>query len=154
MTVGKHPAPEIYVQLVEQPISLDELWQRIADDDCGSHLVFAGRTRRHTAAEPAANATAQVTTELCYEAFPPMALKELRGLLQEAGEKWPLRHLCGVHRLGTVPIGEASVAIALSSAHRDSCMQAMPWIMDALKTRVPVWKQEHFADGSSQWVHP
>lgn len=144
------PSPDIVVQLVDDPIALDALWGKIADDDCGAQLVFVGRTRRHTQSAE----TVAVTTELSYEAFRPMAVKELEKLLAEAAEKWPLRHLLGVHRLGEVPVGEASVAIALASPHRDACMQAMPWIMDQLKTRVPVWKQERFADGTSEWIHP
>lgn len=144
------PSPNIVVRLVDQPISLDELWQPIADDDCGAQLVFVGRTRRHTQSAE----TVAVTTELSYEAFQPMAVKELEKLLAEAAEKWPLRHLLGMHRLGVVPVGQASVVIALASPHRDACMQAMPWIMDQLKSRVPVWKQERFADGSSEWIHP
>ncbi|QEG39687.1 molybdenum cofactor biosynthesis protein MoaE [Roseimaritima ulvae] len=144
------PTPQISVRLVDQPISLDELWGQIADEDCGAQLVFVGRTRRHTQSDE----TVAVTTELSYEAFRPMAVKELEKLLAEAAEKWPLRHLLGVHRLGDVPVGQASVAIALASPHRDACMQAMPWIMDQLKTRVPVWKQERFEDGSSEWIHP
>jgi len=141
--------PEITVELVEHPLNLDALWQQIADDDCGSHLVFVGRTRRQTHS-PDLN---MVTETLAYEAFQPMAIKELHGLLAEAAERWPLRKLVGLHRLGEVPVGEASVAIALASPHREACMQAMPWIMDELKSRVPIWKQEHFEGGESEWVH-
>ncbi|WP_153555378.1 molybdenum cofactor biosynthesis protein MoaE [Roseimaritima sediminicola] len=142
-------AAELTVRLVDHAIELQALWQRIADPDCGAQLVFVGATRQRTATER----DVLVTRQLAYQAYRPMAEKELRVLLEEAAERWPLRHLVAVHRLGEVPVGQASVAIGLSSPHRGACMEAMPWIMDELKRRVPVWKQEHYDDGSTQWIH-
>ncbi|QDS92705.1 Molybdopterin synthase catalytic subunit [Roseimaritima multifibrata] len=142
--------PMIDVQLVENAIDLNGLWDPIADPNCGAQLVFVGRTRRAT--EKAAQVL--LTANLSYEAFRPMAIKELQDLLYEASQKWPLRKLIGIHRIGEVQVGEASIAIALASPHRAACMEAMPWIMDQLKQRVPIWKQERFEDGAEEWVHP
>ncbi len=68
--------------------------------------------------------------------------------------QWPLVGCALVHRLGEVGLGEASVAVAVSSPHRRDAFAAAEWLMDRLKQEVPIWKQEHWADGSSEWVHP
>ena len=136
----------IEATLVDQAIALTPLWDVLADDDAGAHLVFVGRTRRRTGS--------QVTERLAYEAFRPMALEQLHALLNEAADRWVLTTALVVHRLGCVPVGEASVAVAVSSPHRGDGLQAVTWIMDQLKQRVPIWKREYFADGTTQWIHP
>jgi molybdopterin synthase catalytic subunit len=67
---------------------------------------------------------------------------------------WPLVTCSIVHRLGLVPLGEASVAVVVSSPHRQEAFDAGEWLIDTLKERVPIWKQEHWADGRSDWIHP
>lgn len=143
-------AARIQVVLSRQPILLSWVQDAMGDPDSGANMVFLGTTRRRTLADDATI----VTDRLEYEAYQPMAEQELQRLLQEASGKWDLRRLVAVHRLGVVAVGDASVAIGLASPHRLACMQAMPWIMDQLKNRVPIWKQEQFSDGSSQWIHP
>ena len=69
-------------------------------------------------------------------------------------ERWPLRAIAIQHRLGLVEVGQASVAVAVASSHRGPVMEAIPWLMDRLKQRVPIWKQETYADGSTEWIHP
>jgi molybdopterin synthase catalytic subunit len=91
---------------------------------------------------------------LVYEAFTPMAEAELQRLLQEAAERHGLTAGVILHRLGEVAVGAASIAVAVSSPHRRSSFAAVAWIMDMVKTRVPIWKQEAFEDGSQEWVHP
>jgi molybdopterin synthase catalytic subunit len=83
-----------------------------------------------------------------------MAEKELAALEVEARERWQLVECLIVHRLGTVPLSEASVAIVVASAHRRGAFEAGEWLIDTLKERVPIWKQEHWADGTAEWVHP
>jgi molybdopterin synthase catalytic subunit len=83
-----------------------------------------------------------------------MAERELAALESEARERWGLHECLIVHRLGLVPIGEASVAILVASPHRQAAFAAGEWLIDTLKQRVPIWKQEHWADGSREWVHP
>ena len=139
-------ATRIEAQLVDGQIDLPPLWQALADEDAGAHVVFVGRTRRRTGG--------RVTEQLAYEAFRPMALEQLQRLLGEAASRWDLATALVVHRLGRVPVGEASVAVAVSSPHRGDSLQAVAWIMDQLKQRVPIWKREHFDDGTTQWIHP
>jgi molybdopterin synthase catalytic subunit len=95
-----------------------------------------------------------MTSYLSYEAHVPMAERELRRLAEEAVERFHLMRIVIVHRLGEVPIGDASVVVGCSSAHRRETFDALQWIMDTLKQRVPIWKQERYADGTTEWVHP
>ena len=83
-----------------------------------------------------------------------MAIKKMSQLRYRAFEKWPIEHCTIVHRVGLVPVGEASVAVAVSTPHRASSFEAAEWLIDRLKVEVPIWKRESFADGSQEWVHP
>jgi molybdopterin synthase catalytic subunit len=83
-----------------------------------------------------------------------MAKTKLVELEADAIERWELTQICIVHRVGQVALSEASVAIAVSAPHREAAFEAGKWLIDTLKTVVPIWKQEHWSDGTSQWVHP
>ncbi len=72
----------------------------------------------------------------------------------EARRRWTLVEVCIVHRVGHLELGEISVAIAVSSAHRQAAFEAGQWLIDRLKQVVPIWKKEHWADGTTQWIHP
>ena len=91
---------------------------------------------------------------LDYEAYEEMAGEKMKDLAAQARQQWQLVNVAIVHRLGNVPLGEASVAIAVSSAHRANAFEAGRWLIDTLKVEVPIWKREHWSDGSSEWVHP
>ncbi|TWU23103.1 Molybdopterin synthase catalytic subunit [Novipirellula galeiformis] len=139
-------SPHHLVQLTDDAIDCVPLMAWIADPDVGAHAWFLGVTRRTTGD--------RVTQLLSYEAHRPMATQELRRLASEAIKRFELTKLVIVHRLGEVPVGEASVALGCSSPHRKQSFAALPWIMDQLKTDVPIWKRETFTDGSTQWMHP
>jgi molybdopterin synthase catalytic subunit len=81
-----------------------------------------------------------------------MAEKKLAELEAEARKRWPLIGCSIVHRLGQVDLGETSVAIAVSSPHRRDAFEAGQWLIDTLKKEVPIWKEEHWADGTREWV--
>jgi molybdopterin synthase catalytic subunit len=83
-----------------------------------------------------------------------MAERKLAELESEAKNRWPILDCAIVHRLGRVEVGEASVAVAVSSAHRQAAFEAGQWLIDTLKQVVPIWKCEHWADGTTEWVHP
>ena len=83
-----------------------------------------------------------------------MAEKKLNELKVEARKRWPLTGCAIVHRLGHLEPAETSVAIAVSSPHRSDAFQAGQWLIDTIKEVVPIWKQENWADGTSEWVHP
>ncbi len=83
-----------------------------------------------------------------------MAIRELEKLAAQAIHKFSLTKLVIVHRLGEVPVGQASVVVGCSSPHRPATFAALPWIMDVLKRDVPIWKRELYTDGTTEWVHP
>ena len=83
-----------------------------------------------------------------------MAERMLADLGSEAQRRWPLLGCAIVHRVGELAVGEPSVAIAVSAAHREPAFEAGKWLIDRIKEAVPIWKEEHWTDGTSQWVHP
>lgn len=119
------------------------LLAEVSDARAGAVVVFVGTTRRE-------NAGRQVH-RLEYEAFERMAIREMRQLGAEARRRWPLKKVAMVHRTGIVPVREASVAIAVSAAHRTEAFEACRWLIDRLKEIVPIWKKEHFR-GGEVWI--
>ncbi|EQA36794.1 molybdopterin converting factor, subunit 2 [Leptospira inadai serovar Lyme str. 10] len=86
-----------------------------------------------------------------YEAFPEMADKMIRAILEEAGKKWDLRYLDCQHRLGKLQISEIAVTVVTGSMHREEAYAANRYIIDRVKHEVPIWKREFFEDGTSEW---
>ncbi|TWU25664.1 molybdenum cofactor biosynthesis protein MoaE [Bythopirellula polymerisocia] len=134
------------IQLTTFPIDSDALVRQAQVPASGAVLLFLGVTRQHT--------SGRETAELRYDAYHEMAEKELAALEEKARQKWHLNECLIVHRLGKVPLGEASVAIVVASPHRHAAFAAGEWLIDTLKMSVPIWKEEHWADGSSDWIHP
>ncbi len=136
----------IRITIDARPIDAQSLASFVSHPDCGAQMLFLGCTRRTTGD--------QVTTLLEYEAYRPMADRELERIAHEAIGRWGLQRVAIYHRLGRVPVQEASIAVAASSPHRVAVMEAIPWIMDQLKSSVPIWKRETFENGETCWVHP
>ena len=139
-----------FVQLVDQPIDIESLRGKIADADVGAHGWFYGVTRRTTQH----GSGQQITDRLSYEAHRPMAQQQLESIAEQAIQQFGLAHVVIVHRLGDVAIGEASVVVGCSSAHRNATFDGLRWMMELLKRDVPIWKRETYADGTREWVHP
>jgi molybdopterin synthase catalytic subunit len=134
------------VSLVHGQIDTSAVLAAVACDAAGANVLFVGTTRGVTAGV--------VTRSLDYEAHEPMARGELERLRDEAIARFGLAACAIAHRLGTVPVGEASVAIAASAPHRREAFAAAEWLMEQVKRVVPVWKREEAADGGRTWVHP
>jgi molybdopterin synthase catalytic subunit len=134
------------IELVEEPIDPARLLAHVSSHQAGAVVLFLGTTRQFTGQ--------QETLSLDYECYPEMAAEKLHELEAEARRRWPIVEAAIVHRLGHLELGEASVAIAVSSPHRQDAFEAGRWLIDRLKEVVPIWKQENWADGTSQWVHP
>lgn len=128
------------------PIDVAAVLQSVQSPLAGATVLFLGTTREVT--------VDRRTESLDYEAYGDMAEKKMAELEAEARQRWPLVGCAIVHRVGHVAVGEASVAIAVSSPHRADAFAAGKWLIDTLKQVVPIWKKENWADGSSQWVHP
>lgn len=134
------------IQLVTTPIDTQSVLAQVASSEAGAVVLFLGTTREFT--------DGRQTASLDYECYHDMALAKLAELDAQARAKWPIVHCAIVHRVGHVPLGEASVAVAVSTAHRGAAFEAGQWLIDTLKEVVPIWKKENWADGTSEWVHP
>jgi len=128
------------VEIVENTIDAETIVSRMKDGSDGAVCVFDGIVRDNTRGRP--------TLYLDYEAYREMALEQMRRLAGEAVEKFGVRDVAVVHRLGRLAVGETSVLIVVASAHRAAAFDACRWLIDTLKKTVPIWKRETFADGA------
>lgn len=134
------------ISLTHSPIDPSAILAQVASNDAGAVVLFLGTTREFT--------KGRQTASLDYECYQQMAEAKLAELEAQAREKWPLVHVAIVHRLGRLGLGEASIAVAVSSPHRQAAFEAGKWLIDTIKEDVPIWKQENWSDGTSEWVHP
>jgi len=134
------------IRLTEDPIDHAALTEMVRSPNAGAVCTFLGTVREFTGDLR--------TLALDYEAYPEMALKTMGELEEEARRRWPIEHVALVHRVGRLEIGEVSVGIAVSCPHRGEAFDACRWLIDTLKAVVPIWKQEHGADGSRESTPP
>ncbi len=134
--------------LTDQPLDVDAMAHEVASPAAGATVTFVGTSRRVSA--DARNVERPVET-LWYEAYGPMALKRLREIADEAERRFEVTAVAAWHRTGEVPVGEASVAIAVSAPHRAAAFDACRFVIEEIKRSLPVWKRERFADGE-EWV--
>jgi MoaE-MoaD fusion protein len=132
--------PHTRVALVRDRISTETALAEIKQPEDGAVVVFEGIVRDHTRGRP--------TLYLDYEAYEPMARGKLEELAAAALEKFEVREVAIVHRLGRLEHRETSVLIAVASAHRAAAFEACRWLIDTLKKTVPIWKKEYFEDGA------
>ncbi len=125
----------VYVLITDQPLLLDALAERVRDPRAGAVVTFTGVTRE--------------ISHLDYEAYVPMAERQLREIVEAAIERHGLCSAAAEHRIGTVPLSEASVAVAVSAPHRGQAFDGAREIIDEIKARAPIWKRER-----GSWVHP
>ena len=134
------------IRLITTSIDVATLVDSARHPNVGAVVLFLGTTRELT--------NGHETVALDYEAYRDMAERRLTQLESEARQRWPVIECMIVHRLGRVPVTEASVAIVVSTPHRADAFAAGQWLIDTLKRDVPIWKREEWADGTTQWVHP
>lgn len=127
------------VAIVQEPIDTEAILREMKAGGDGAVCVFDGIVRDNT--------RGRQTLHLDYEAYETMALTEMQRLRTEAIAKFGVREVAIVHRLGRLVVGETSVLIAVSSAHRGAAFDACRWVIDTLKKTVPIWKHEQFVDG-------
>jgi len=139
------------VELVDVPIQIDRLIADSLDESCGATVLFLGTTRRWTGSEETGRTE---TAFLEYEGYREMAVTKLLELENIAKQRWPVKAISIVHRLGRVEIREPSVAVIVSTPHRAEAFEAGKWLIDELKKQVPIWKKEWFAASPPKWMHP
>lgn len=130
-------------EIVAEPIDAARVAAAVSRPDAGAVVTFLGTTRDHN--------EGRRVTRLEYEAYPAMAVAEMRRIGTTALERWPIAAIAIVHRIGVVPVGESSVVIAVSAAHRRPAFEACHFAIDRLKEVVPIWKKEHF-EGGEIWI--
>jgi molybdopterin synthase catalytic subunit len=132
-----------FVDITSDRLDAGAMMTRVSTPSAGATSVFVGTTRN--------TFEGKIVTRLEYEAYAPMAKKELRKLCSAVRKKWQVEKVAVIHRVGVVDVEEASVIIAISSQHRKNCLDAVQFAIDELKATVPIWKREVYADGTKSW---
>jgi len=132
--------PNVLVRLTREAINADRIVAAAKCGEDGAVVVFDGIVRNHS--------RGRRTLHLDYEAYEEMAVNQMRELGKKARERFGVRQVTMVHRLGRLEIGESSVLIVVASAHRSAAFEACRWLIDTVKQTVPIWKKETFVDGA------
>ncbi|QDH15384.1 molybdenum cofactor biosynthesis protein MoaE [Oecophyllibacter saccharovorans] len=131
-------------RVAHAPVSLEALRAPLHVAEAGGFCSFEGWVRNRNEGLPVEG--------LDYEVYEALALKEGEKILQEAREKFAIAQAVAMHRAGSLKVGDMAVWIGVSAPHRDAAFQACRYIIDEIKTRLPVWKREHYVGGEPQWV--
>lgn len=133
-------------QLVDTPIDVARERGALDHAAAGAYASFEGWVRDHNAG--------RAVRRLDYQSYAPLAGSEGEAILAEALARFRVREARCLHRVGPLAIGDLAVWVGVSADHRDAAFAACRWIIDEVKLRVPIWKNEHYADGESGWLHP
>jgi molybdopterin synthase catalytic subunit len=131
--------------IVRAPIDPRALETQVRNDACGGVVTFLGVVRERAGDGRSVNG-------LSYEAHEAMALAAFEAIADEVRERHPQLRLGIVHRIGELSIGDVAVAVCAASPHRAQAFEACAYAIDQLKARAPIWKKEHYADGSDEWI--
>ena len=143
---GERGEEIIMIQLTHDIIDYNALTESVRSNQAGAVVLFLGTVRELTGDRR--------TVALDYDAYSQMAEAKLAELEAEARAKWPVIQVGIVHRLGHLELGDISVALAVSTPHRQQAFEAGQYLIDRLKVVVPIWKKENWSDGTTEWVHP
>ena len=132
-----------FSELTTDPIDITSVARRIVPQECGATVTLDGYVRKYT--------KGRETLHLVYEAYEPMAVKEMQKLVDQAKRDFEISNVGIVHRLGRLEIGETSVVISVAAPHRKAAFAACEWLIRELKRTVPIWKKEVYADGE-EWI--
>jgi molybdopterin synthase catalytic subunit len=135
-----------YAALVRHPIDASALIERVSRPANGAVLLFIGVVRDVN--------DGRAVSGMEYSAYESMAARELAEIASEAAQRFGVSDIAIEHRLGELALEEASVGIAVAHPHRGPAYEASRWVIEELKHRVPIWKREHYADGTRVWVDP
>jgi len=133
-----------HCRITQEPIGAADVLNHVGGAEDGAVLVFLGQVRNHH--------DGKLVSAIRYEAYEAMALTELERIAAQVGARLGVDRVAVVHRWGDLLVGDVSVAVGVSSPHRAEAFEAAATIMEEIKRRVPVWKYERYADGTSVWV--
>ena len=128
------------------PIDIASLRRELEAARAGAVLCFEGRVRDHN--------DGRAVDGLSYQAYAELAEAEGRRIVEEARAKFAVEHIVCVHRIGDLALGDIAVWTGVSAAHRGAAFDACRYVIDQVKERVPIWKREHYVEGTSEWLHP
>jgi len=131
--------------IVDHAIDTSAVLAEVASAHNGAGVLFVGTVREMN--------DGRDVTGMEYTAYREMAERELRDVVREAASRFGTDDIVVVHRIGSLDVGEVSVAIAAAHPHRGSAFDAARYVIEELKQRVPIWKREHYLDGTREWVH-
>jgi molybdopterin synthase catalytic subunit len=130
--------------IVRRPIDVQALAKEASSEMCGATAAFLGTVRSTNEGKPVSG--------IDYTAYEEMAEREMLSILGEAVERFGIVNGIIEHRIGTLEIGDASIAVVVSHPHRGNAMDALRYVVDETKARATIWKLEHYTDGSREWV--
>ncbi len=131
--------------LSDQPLDVAALRCSLFHPEAGAFAAFEGWVRNHN--------EGRAVQRLAYEAYRELGVKEGERILAEAKERFDILDAACVHRVGTLEIGDSAVWVGVSAAHRDAAFAACRYIIDEVKARVPIWKNESYPEGDSGWIN-
>jgi len=134
----------IYVEILNQKLDVQKACETVSDPAHGAIDMFIGAVRNHH--------EGQKVTGITYDVHEGLAEKTLREICEEAQGLWPETKYYAAHYKGTLDVGGISVLISVSAAHRAETFEACRYVIEEIKKRLPVWKQEHYPDGKSEWL--
>jgi molybdopterin synthase catalytic subunit len=135
----------IRAAIVSEPLDINRLTREATLDSCGAIAVFLGIVR--------ATNDGRAVTGIEYSSYDAMAQREMTTILGEATERFGIEAGVIEHRIGELGVGDASIAVVVAHAHRGRAMDALRYVIDETKKRAPVWKLEHYVDGTREWVN-
>ena len=138
-----------FFELTTEPLDITCISRRVVPPECGATITLDGYARRFT--KDKETGEVRETEYLEYEAYEPMALKEMEKLVTQAHKQFEISNVGIVHRLGKLEIGETSVVISVAAPHRKAAFAACEWLIRELKRTVPIWKKEVYSDGEV-WI--
>lgn len=131
--------------VTSEPLGPQSLRNQLLDPASGAYVQFEGWVRDHN--------DGRRVLRLEYEVYEPLAIKEGERIIAEAVRRFSLRQAAAIHRSGLLQLTDIAVLVGVSSPHRGEAFDACRYIIDRLKTRLPIWKKEHYADGTEEWVN-
>lgn len=137
-------ANSVTIEVTDRPLEPERWRAHVSAPDLGAVVVFSGVSRNHHKGRD--------VTHLYYEAYAPMAERELRTIADGLLAEFAIERCAIAHRTGDVPVGESSLVVAVGAAHRAPAFAAAAMCVDRIKRTVPIWKKEFFADGTTTWV--
>ena len=131
------------IDIIKKPIDISQIMKDCKDQSAGATVLFTGSVRDHNEKERVSG--------IYYEAYLEMAKNVLVEIENEVLRKWHVRKFIAIHRIGSLKVNEISVAIAITTEHRQDAFEACKYTIDNIKTRIPIWKKELLESGNATW---